>query len=133
MSKGNLEVVRKLCDAVERDDLDEVLSHCAPDVLYRPAQELEVHGRDAVRASLERWTGDIERLELVAEELLDAGDRVVLVILLRGRGRNSGVEIEARFYEVFTLRDRSILQWEEFTDRSPALEAAGLKRKPLRR
>jgi ketosteroid isomerase-like protein len=127
MSKENLDVVRKLCDAVERDDLDAVLGHCAPDVVYRPAQELEVHGRKAVRASLERWTGDIERLELVAEELLDAGDRVVLVILLRGRGRNSGVEIEARFYEVFTLHDRSILEWEEFTDRSPALEAAGLK------
>ena len=127
MSQENVEVVRKVCDAMVRDDFDEALSHCDPDVVYVPAQEAAAHGLDAVRASLERWSGDIERLELVAEEFLDGGDRVVLTILLRGRGRSSGAEIAARFYEVFTLRDRSILRWEEFTDRSPALEAAGLR------
>ena len=75
---------------------------------------------------MERWGSDIERLELVTEDLLDAGDRVVLTILLRGRGRISGAEIAMRFYEVFKLRDGAILRWEEFTDRGPALEAAGL-------
>jgi hypothetical protein len=45
----------------------------------------------------------------------------------RNRGRSSGAEIAACFYEVFILRDRAILRWEEFTDRSPALKAAGLR------
>ena len=40
--------------------------------------------------------------------------------------RGSGAEIFVRVYEVFELRDGAILRWEEFTDRGPALEAAGL-------
>jgi ketosteroid isomerase-like protein len=127
MSQENVEVIRKVCDAFVRNDLGKVLSHCDPDVVYKPAQEAAAHGLDAVRASLERWTGDIERLELVAEEFLDVGDSVFVTIAIRGRGRSSGAEVSARFYEVFILRGGTILQWEEFTDRSPALEAAGLQ------
>jgi ketosteroid isomerase-like protein len=127
MSQENVEVIRNVCDAFVRDDLDEVLSHCHQDVVYKPAQEAAAHGLDAVRASLERWTGDIERLELVAEEFRDVGNRVFVTIVVRGRGRSSGAEVSARFYEVFILRGGTILHWEEFSDRSPALEAAGLR------
>jgi ketosteroid isomerase-like protein len=127
MSEENVEVIRKVCDAFVRDDLDHVLSHCDPDVVYKPAQEATRQGLGAVRASLERWVGDIQRLELVAEEFLDVGDRVFVTILIRGRGRSSGVETSARFCEVFSLRRGTILDWEEFTDRSPALKAAGLR------
>ena len=126
MSQENVEAVRKVSDAMARDDLDDVLRRCDPDVVYKPAQEAATYGQHGLRKALERWGSDIERLELVTEELLDAGDRVVLTISLRGRGRSSGVEIFARFYEVFELRDGAILRWEEFTDRGPALEAAGL-------
>lgn len=126
MSEENVEAVRKVSDAMARDDLDEVLRCCDPDVIYKPAQEAATCGQQGLRRALERWGSDIERLELVTEELLDAGDRVVLTIFLRGRGRSSGVEVATRFYEVFKLRDGAILRWEEFTDRAPALEAAGL-------
>jgi ketosteroid isomerase-like protein len=49
------------------------------------------------------------------------------VILFRGRGRGSGVEVEARFYEVYTVRDGRTVRWEEFSDRAEALKAAGLR------
>jgi ketosteroid isomerase-like protein len=126
MSQEDVEVIRKVCDAFVRDDLDQVMAHCDANVVYKPAQEAAAYGLDGVRASLERWTGDIERLELVAEEFLDVGNRVFVTIVVRGRGRSSGAEVSARFYEVFILRGGTILHWEEFTDRSPALEAAGL-------
>ncbi len=122
-----MEVVRKVSDAMARDDLDEVLRCCDPDVVYKPAQEAATCGHQDLRKALERWGSDIERLELVTEEFLFAGDRAVLTIFLRGRGRSSGIEIATRFYEVFKLRDGAILRWEEFTDRAPALEAAGLR------
>jgi len=44
----------------------------------------------------------------------------------RARGHGSGVEIDALFYEIYTLRDGRIVRMDEFTDRSEALEAAGL-------
>ena len=44
----------------------------------------------------------------------------------RGRGRESGVAVDARFYEVYTLRDGKIVRVDEFVERAEALEAAGL-------
>jgi ketosteroid isomerase-like protein len=45
---------------------------------------------------------------------------------LGGRGRGSGVEIEARFYDVYTLSDGKIVRMDQFTERSEALEVVGL-------
>ena len=63
--------------------------------------------------------------EVIPEEFLDLGDRVVVTLRLRGRGHGSGVEIDALFYEIYTLRDGKIIRMDEFTDRAEALEAAG--------
>jgi hypothetical protein len=43
-----------------------------------------------------RWDGDWEKLETVAEELIDAWESVVACIRYRGRGRVSGVEVNSR-------------------------------------
>lgn len=44
---------------------------------------------------------------------------------LQGRGRGSGAEIDARFYDVYTLRDGRIVRMDQFTKHSEALEAVG--------
>ncbi len=46
------------------------------------------------------------------------GDRVVATLHFHGRGRGSGVETDARFYEVYTVRDGKIVRMDEFTERS---------------
>jgi ketosteroid isomerase-like protein len=60
------------------------------------------------------------------EEIIDAGDRVVLSAHHRGRDRGSGIKVDARYYEVYTLRDGKIIRVDEYTERIAALEAAGL-------
>jgi ketosteroid isomerase-like protein len=52
---------------------------------------------------------------------------VVAAVRLRGRGRGSGIEVDARFYEVYTLRQGKIVRMDQFTQRSEALEAVGLR------
>ena len=44
---------------------------------------------------------------------------------LKGRGRGSGLEIDALFYDVYTLRDGKIVRMDQFTERSEALDAVG--------
>lgn len=46
-----------------------------------------------------------------------------MTVRLRGRGRGSGVEIDALFYDLYTLRDGIIVRMDQFTERSQALEA----------
>ena len=126
MSQQNVDNLRRGFEAYARGDLDEALANLDPDVVYKPAQEAAVRGRDAVRASLERWDADWDEMEMTSEEIIDAGEHVIQAILFRGRGRGSGVEIEGRFFQVHTVKDGKTVRWEEFSDRAEALEAAGL-------
>ena len=65
------------------------------------------------------------RLEPV--EFIDAGDRVVVDVLSRARGRTSGVEVERKTTQVWTFRQDKVVRFETFTERARALEAAGLR------
>jgi ketosteroid isomerase-like protein len=51
---------------------------------------------------------------------------VVVTARHRGRGRESGVTVDARFYVVYRLRDGKVIRADEFSGRAEALEAAGL-------
>ena len=57
---------------------------------------------------------------------MDAGDRVLVTIRHRGRGRGSGIEVDARFYEVYAVSVGKVVRVDEYAVRSEALKAAGL-------
>ena len=120
MSRENVEIVRSFLTA----EVDEALGYAHPDIVWNPTEEIAAEGHGAVRASLERWKKEWHDYELIPEELDDMGDRVVATVRVRGRGRVSGIEVDARFYDVYTLRDGMIVRMDQFTERSEALEAA---------
>jgi ketosteroid isomerase-like protein len=121
MSQANVEIVRTFLSV----DVDEALTYADPGIVWNPIEELPTQGQDAVRASLAHWKADWDDYEVMPQELVDMGDRVLATVRLRGRGRGSGVEIDARFYDVYTLRDGKIVRMDQFTERSEALEAVG--------
>ena len=53
-------------------------------------------------------------------------DRVLVFVRAHGVGGGSGVEVEGRFAHLGTFRGRRLVRIEVYTDRSKALEAAGL-------
>ncbi len=59
------------------------------------------------------------------EELIEAGDQIVVFNRLVARGRRSGVEVDARWGAVFTFRDGKITRFF-LANCEEALEAAGL-------
>lgn len=66
-----------------------------------------------------------------ADEFIDAGDAVVVPGRFYSRGRGSGVETVARGVEVFWLTEGKVVRWRLCQDRREALEAAGLRERPL--
>ena len=126
MSQENVERVRKSLDAYRRGDYVAASRSLAPDVVWEIGQELPARGPAAVRELWKRWDNEWEGLETVADEILDAGDKVVLAIRYQGRGRGSGVQVSDRLFEVHTFRDGQCVRKVDFTKRSEALEAAGL-------
>jgi ketosteroid isomerase-like protein len=68
------------------------------------------------------------------EELIDAGDKVVARVTMRGRGKESGAEVEMRVFSIWTLRNGKVVRVVGgYRDRSEVLAAAGLQGRPDRR
>jgi ketosteroid isomerase-like protein len=128
MSQENVEIVRRafayeIYGVGDRAEAEAIFD---PNVVINPADERPSYGLDAMRDDFERWASAFEELEVSAEEFIDAGDRVLVTAYHRGRGRTSGIEVDARFYEVYTLRDGKV-RVDEYVERAEALEAVGLR------
>jgi ketosteroid isomerase-like protein len=110
MSQENVEIVRQGFEAYVRGDLSAAVSNHDPDVVFSPAEEPPVRGRDAVRSYIERWEEPWDDYDAEAEEFIDAGDSVVVVFHVKARGKSSGVAVDARSYQVHTLRDGKLVR-----------------------
>jgi ketosteroid isomerase-like protein len=85
-------------------------------------------GIQAFTAAAESVSDTFEEARVDIEEFLDAGDRVVVIATLRGRGRGSGADVERRQGYVWTLRDGLAIRFQWFNTAEQALEAADLHR-----
>jgi ketosteroid isomerase-like protein len=129
MSQENVEIVRRafayeIHGVGDRAEAEEIFD---PNVLMNPSNEGPSHGFGAMRDDYERWASVFEELSVTIEEIIDAGDQIVVVAHHEGRGRKSGVKVDTRFYEVYTVHEGKVSRVDEFTERAEALEAAGLQ------
>jgi ketosteroid isomerase-like protein len=132
MSQENVEVVRRAIayEYYGVGDRAEAEAIFDPQVVLNPIDEEASSGFDAMRSDMERWASAFDELKVTIEEIIDAGDQVVVVAHHQGRGRASGVEIDTRFYEVYALREGKVLRVDEYTERAEAFEAVGLWEEP---
>ncbi len=129
MSQENVEAVRARYGQFARghfsrmadvaDDFELVTTPENPDAgTYR--------GEAAIRW-LTAWVESFDGHTIEATEIIDAGDKVVLAILQRGRPRGSQTVVEGRWWQVLTFRGGVVARVETFQERAQALEAAGLE------
>jgi ketosteroid isomerase-like protein len=83
-------------------------------------------GLDGARSAIEGWFDVWEWMKVEIVDFVDAGDRVLVTLDQRAKGKESEVEVEIRSYNVYTFRDGKVLRIQLFTEREPALQAAGL-------
>jgi ketosteroid isomerase-like protein len=135
MSEENVEVVRRLYEAVERGDSSAVYALYDPDVEadfsespggdLLTAEPLIYRGHDGIRRLGRDW-GDAwaeDKYEL--GELIDAGSCVIAAVTYRGRGRGSGIEVTGTGYPVWWIRQGKVVKVVWFRTRQEAIEAAG--------
>jgi ketosteroid isomerase-like protein len=117
-------------DAYNRGDVDafvetfhpEIEWHFNPAFLDRAGEVLR--GHEGMRRY---FADDVEALwreyEAQPEEIHDLGSHLFIVARFQGVGRQSGVSVNFRLYDLFTLRDDLAVKRESFTEREHALEA----------
>lgn len=126
---GSVELVREIIDALNRGDVDGMLARMAPDFEWRPLEASPVarvhRGHEQVRRYVEDWLGTFESLRVELEGPQEIGDRVIAPVRAHGRGRASGVELDARFCQVWTVGGGKAIAMEEHPTREQGLAAAG--------
>ena len=132
MSEENVNIMRQGYDAFNRGDIDAVMDLMDPEIEWQepdvegaPARGTH-HGPEAVANNVfgsveEHW----DEFQVVAEEFLDAGDRVVVLGHFRVRGKATGKSVDAPFAHVWTLRDGKVVHHHNYVDTATFLESLG--------
>lgn len=137
MSERNVEIVRAVYERFSEGDFRASLDVLDPHVVMvlGPAFVPEspggtTHfGAEAVAAYtrdylLKPWAD----FTMDAEEIVAAGDSVLVGVRQRGIGVDSGVPTELRYFTIWSFRGRKVIRIESFRERADALEAAGLSK-----
>jgi ketosteroid isomerase-like protein len=139
MSRENVEVVRRLQPGPEvdlaallRDDASFRAFVEAVEAVFHPEFEaVAVGGRylglSGLRSAWLDWIEAWESYWVEVEDMIDAGDDVV--VLVRDHGRRAGMdtEVSVRGASVWTVRDGKVRRAAFYPDRAHALEAVGLQ------
>ena len=131
MSQENVALVRRLFEVYNQKSFEENAD------LIDPAMEWDMSrvqlpdatsytGPEEFQGFAKAWEEGFASEGMEAQEMVDAGDRVVAVVHHHGRGRASGIEVDQHFAMVWTLREGRAVHMVLYPTRGEALEAVGL-------
>jgi ketosteroid isomerase-like protein len=129
VSAENVEIVRRMCEAYARGDWETASEGLHPDIEWDAStytlwpDSPRFRGKDKVFDFFRRFLGTWERYEVTFEEYLDYGDCVVAIVLDRGVGKGSGVEVTREFAQLWELEDGLAVRWTSYPDRDSAIAA----------
>ena len=130
MPEENVEIVRRIYAGWAKGDLmagaAELDRHVA--FVIRPPfpESAAVLGREAVSEYMRTFLKGWRRYSIEANTLRAVGDTVLVDSLQSGEGMTSGVEVQTRFFMLFTFRGTQIIRIESILDEREAFEAAGV-------
>jgi len=130
MSQENVEIVRQVYEEWERGNFntpevfDPSIRVVWVDAIF--VSRAEAKGVRELTQAMQGFLDAWEDVTAAAERIIEAGDRVVAVVVWRGRGKTSGIEVESRQGSVWTMSEGKATTMENYSDPAEALEAAGL-------
>ena len=119
------ELVRGIYDAYARRDIAAAFANFSPEIEFVQTDLLpwggDYRGIEGARESLGRLLAHVDsRVEV--EEMISAGDRVVVIGRTRGTVRGSGATFDLRAVHVWKVAGGRILRFEAYID-TPAMRA----------
>jgi len=132
MSQENVEIVRRGFEAYNARDFPQLANLMTPDFVWDMSRvdaptSARYAGLPELRGFVETWSESFASEDVVAEEVYDAGDQVVVIVRQAGRGRASGIEIEQRFAMVWSVHDGRASRMDMYRTPEEALKAVGLE------
>jgi ketosteroid isomerase-like protein len=129
MSAENVEVVRSVFAAWLQGDM--ATDRLDPEIAMIESSTIpgatSAYGIDAVRRYMASFANYWDEIRFEPQEYIDAGEQVIVVARLVGRGKASGVDVNRVWAYVWTVRDGKALRMEGYANRAEALKAVGLE------
>lgn len=134
MSDENVEVFKRALDAGNRRDFEPLLETLDPEVEWHPGlaallggEPTVYRGREEVRKMLQSYIDAFADLHLEVSETRDLGDEVLALGQMRGRGTESGVDIDSPWAYLVRFRNGKVIHVRGYLDPKEALKAVGLR------
>jgi ketosteroid isomerase-like protein len=135
VSAENVDLVRGLYERLAQGDFWSIAPLLDPEIEWEWSPKLATlaggqrvySGLEAVGAATKEWLEAWEWAAIEAEELHDAGDRVVSFARTRARPKHGGPEMVLRTAEVWTVRGGLVTRYIAYDDRDEALASVSLK------
>jgi ketosteroid isomerase-like protein len=130
MAAENEEPVRLFADAVTDGDVEAAVALADPEIEFLSVLAVSgraYRGHDGVRQYFEdvasawaEWRVEVHRIAAAPD------GRVVIVMTMHFRGKESGAALSASSAHVWTLKDGKLLRNQPYRDHEQALRAAGV-------
>jgi ketosteroid isomerase-like protein len=124
---ANANAMRRAFDSYNSGDLDGLVAMAHPDIEWEVAPEHPAatthRGIEDVVAYHQDWRDTLEGLRLDLRSLAESGDSVLAVCHIRGKGSESGADVEVEIAFLTTFRDGKAVRVEEFLDPDEAMRA----------
>ena len=106
MSQENVEIVRR---ALATESIEPLIDHLSPEIEWTTTgaflEAATYHGHDEVRRYLGAMQDEFDDLRSEPQELIDAGEEVVVGWRIKGVGKRSGASVDLMLYTVGLVRE----------------------------
>ena len=131
MTDDNIEIVKRGFEALDSGGVEAMIELLDPDFEATVPPELSVEP-DTYRGheGMRRYFAAFEGLEDVRFEFVEAvaaGDKVVVTMILRAKGTDTGIPVEQLGHQVWTIRNEKAVRVEAFASKADALASAGIE------
>jgi ketosteroid isomerase-like protein len=129
MAARNVELVRRGFEALRDGDVEELIPLIHPE--FEPttppglaAEPDTYRGPEGIRRYFESFYEVMDRVRFEAEDFIPVGERVVVPLTLRARGRTTGIETAQKIVQVWDVKDEKAYRVEVYATLEDAMAAA---------
>jgi len=123
MSQENVALVEAIYAAFGAGDVPGVLSRMSPDIVWNEAENFPYADRNPYLGPEAVLTGVFARIgeewdgfTVVPEDLLDAGETVVVLGRYTGSYKATGRKLDAQLVHVWRMEDGKVVGFQQYTD-----------------
>jgi uncharacterized protein len=127
MPEANVDALKRGYAALNRGDLSVVRELLHAEIEWHepaPSPDAGTHqGRDSFERFLRGWLESFDEFQVEPEQVVERGGRLIAVVRQTGKGRSSGVQVDARLAHVWTVEAGKAVRWEAIANPEEALAA----------